>query len=447
MNLVNKAKEFAVNAHRRIGHRRKYTRLPYATHLDNVATLVASVTDNSETIAAAWLHDVVEDTPATLDDVEREFGSEVALMVESLTDVSRLDDGNRAKRKEMDRQHIASAAAQAKTVKLADLIDNCQDICKNDERFAKQYLKEMAHLLDVLKEGDPELFRQAKETYEECAQKIGMFTDREDITEDYRRGMMGSWRIPPHLVRAFADTFIAQDIAEPLRSFDREKNCSEVRIIMEEQYLDVVLIRDNGLVRGYLCRNDLTDSPCSEHIRQFRPAQVLEGEASITAVIHSLTLHEHVFISVLGEVSGYISRQCVNKPVARMWLFGMITMIEMELTRLIEDHFPQESWIPLVSESRREKADQLKVERERRNQHCTLLECLQLSDKGQILIENPTILKMFGFKSKRLAKRNIKEFESLRNNLAHAQDIATHDWAAIARISSRIAEASYFRKG
>ena len=130
-----------------------------------------------------------------------------------------------------------------------------------------------------------------------------------------------------------------------------------------------------------------------------------------------------------------------------MWLFGMITMTEIELAQLIEEHFPRESWIPLVSEGRMEKARALQLERERRNQHGTLLECLQLSDKGQILIENPTILKLFDFKSKRLAKRNIKEFESLRNNLAHAQDIATHDWAAIARISSRIAEASYFRKG
>ena len=40
-----------------------------------------------------------------------------------------------------------------------------------------------------------------------------------------------------------------------------------------------------------------------------------------------------------------------------------------------------------------------------------------------------------------------KQRDTNRNNLAHAQDIATHDWAAIARISSRIAEASFFRKG
>jgi hypothetical protein len=48
-------------------------------HLKAVADLVAGVTDDPEMIAAAWLYDVVEDTPITLDDVAREFGGAVRL--------------------------------------------------------------------------------------------------------------------------------------------------------------------------------------------------------------------------------------------------------------------------------------------------------------------------------------------------------------------------------
>ena len=152
-DMEERAREFAVNAHTRIGHLRKYHKLPYATHLHNVAALVASVTDDPETLAAAWLHDVVEDTPATLEDVEKSFGRSIASLVESLTDVSRPRDGNRSVRKELDRRHLAKANRQAKTIKLADLIDNCRDICQNDARFAQVYLAEhrLLHIWAAIK--------------------------------------------------------------------------------------------------------------------------------------------------------------------------------------------------------------------------------------------------------------------------------------------------------
>ena len=88
--LIEKARQFATQAHRRIDHRRKYSKQPYEVHLKSVAELVSGVTDDAEMIAAAWLHDTVEDTTATLEDIAREFGAEVAALVSDLTDVSRL---------------------------------------------------------------------------------------------------------------------------------------------------------------------------------------------------------------------------------------------------------------------------------------------------------------------------------------------------------------------
>ena len=84
MELVERAREYAINAHKRIDHRRKYTQHPYSVHLAAVAKLVNSVTDDPEIIAAAWLQDVVEDTTATLYDIEVEFGKGVAALVEDL---------------------------------------------------------------------------------------------------------------------------------------------------------------------------------------------------------------------------------------------------------------------------------------------------------------------------------------------------------------------------
>ncbi len=119
-----------------------------------------------------------------------------------------------------------------------------------------------------------------------------------------------------------------------------------------------------------------------------------------------------------------------------------MTMIEMTLVNLIQERFPNGAWIRHVSEGRLQKARDIQKERQRRNLYCDLIDCLQLPDKAQILVEDPVAMERLGMRSKRAAKRVIKELESLRNHLAHAQDIVRHDWPQIARLSMRIDEIS-----
>ncbi|MDA8142023.1 MAG: HD domain-containing protein, partial [Desulfobacteraceae bacterium] len=64
-DLIRKARQYATEAHQGIDHFRKYTHQPYQVHLQAVAKLVAQFSDDPKMIAAAWLHDVVEDTSAT----------------------------------------------------------------------------------------------------------------------------------------------------------------------------------------------------------------------------------------------------------------------------------------------------------------------------------------------------------------------------------------------
>lgn len=439
-DLVQRAARYATQAHRRIDHRRKYSGQPYQVHLEAVATLVASVTDDPETIAAAWLHDTVEDTPATLEDIEAEFGPAVAELVEELTDISRPGDGNRAQRKELDRRHLALASPRAKTVKLADLIDNCRDIVGHDPGFARIYLGEMQALLPVLKAGDPELYRQALQVHQEGRTGLGLAAEHaeEPPLSPIERSFPGT--ASPHFRQMFTELFRAMDIADPLLSFDLESACAEVRRMLELQRQEIATIRIKGRVQGYVRREELEEGDCSEPLRHFTVDQVVPGESTLVDVIHVLTRHDYCFVSLLGDVVGVIERDDINKPMVRMWLFGIITIVENGLTQLIERSFPGDAWTELVSEGRLEKARGIQAERQRRRQHCGLIDCLQLSDKGQILANHPPALAIMGFKSKKAARRVMKELESLRNHLAHAQDIVTHDWAQIARMSQRLDE-------
>ena len=163
MTLVEKARAFATAAHAAVGQLRKYTFEPYIVHPAEVAALVSTVPGHTpEMVAAAWLHDTVEDTGVTSELIRSEFGDEVATLVGWLTDVSRPDHGNRAARKAVDRAHTAAAPAEAQTIKLADLIANTRSIMQHDEKFAVTYLAEKRMLLEVMTKGDPGLMAQAR---------------------------------------------------------------------------------------------------------------------------------------------------------------------------------------------------------------------------------------------------------------------------------------------
>jgi hypothetical protein len=177
---------------------------------------------------------------------------------------------------------------------------------------------------------------------------------------------------------------------------------------------------------------------CADFIRDFAKDQVLSGSATFSDVIHVLTRHDYCFVTILGNVGGVISRDDINKPMMRMWLFGIVTMLEMGLVQLIQERFPGDNWIENLSEGRLQKARDIQTERQRRNVNCDLMDCLQLSDKAQILVDDPVAMERIGMKSKKVAKRTIKSLESLRNHLAHAQDIVQHDWPQITRLSMRL---------
>jgi len=107
-------------------------------------------------IAAAWLHDVVENTACTPDDLRMEFGDIVATYVDWLTDPSK--DGD-AGAKEHTR--LASAPLEAKTIKLADLVDNCGTVLRYQPEIADEYLADKEQVILLVADGDGPLHEKA----------------------------------------------------------------------------------------------------------------------------------------------------------------------------------------------------------------------------------------------------------------------------------------------
>jgi len=237
----------------------------------------------------------------------------------------------------------------------------------------------------------------------------------------------------------FFEGFTAMDIAEPLISFDSEADAPTVQKFMIEKDFDLVGIRVDGLVKGYVKRNDLRDGICEDYIHEF----ILEDDlvpdtANLADVVRSLSINKQCFVMILNQVSAIITLQDLEKPPMRMFLFGLITISEMMMTEIIRRRYHDGSWQNFLSKQRLEKARDLQEERLRRGQKLNLIDCLQYSDKGWILSYDEDIRKALGQESRSAARKAIKELETLRNNLAHIQEVIPTGWKRLVIVCSRM---------
>lgn len=157
--LIAVARTLAAEAHE--GQKRKYSGEPYIVHPRRVADKIQAHGFRPEMVAAAWLHDVVEDCDVDLGYIYGLFGADVGNLVMWLTNRSKGVSANRATRKAIDLEVLRHAPPDVQAIKYADLIDNTADIVKFDRKFAQVYMTEKKALLQGMRGGDWSLWREA----------------------------------------------------------------------------------------------------------------------------------------------------------------------------------------------------------------------------------------------------------------------------------------------
>jgi guanosine-3',5'-bis(diphosphate) 3'-pyrophosphohydrolase len=171
--VLEKIKDFADRAHGK--QTRRYSADRYIVHPVRVMEICRQHTNDLAILAAAILHDVLEDTDVKKDEME-EFLSEVMeatqaqrtlKFVVELTDVyvkKNYPEWNRRKRKSREADRLEKVSSEAQTIKYADIIDNSGEIASHDPDFAQLYLEEATVLLDKMTKGNKKLRALALET-------------------------------------------------------------------------------------------------------------------------------------------------------------------------------------------------------------------------------------------------------------------------------------------
>jgi guanosine-3',5'-bis(diphosphate) 3'-pyrophosphohydrolase len=161
MQIVENAKEIAIKAH--AGVKRKWIKtreypdgVPYITHPERlvaaVSKLQTSDSDKEIMMAAAWLHDVLEDTDTPHDLIIEKCGIEVYYLVYQLTNPSKnlRSKDNRDLRKKLDRLHLMDVSWRAKLIKIIDRTDNLNEAAPAPNNWKAKYIMESRLLLPIL---------------------------------------------------------------------------------------------------------------------------------------------------------------------------------------------------------------------------------------------------------------------------------------------------------
>ena len=175
--LILKAFHFAAEKHN--DQRRKDTKAsPYINHLIGVAETLWSVGDVRDVnlLVAAILHDTIEDTDATADEIKSQFGEEVLSLVLEVTDDKNLP---KQTRKQLQVEHAPHKSKKAKLLKIADKINNIRDIIKSPPESwslerRQEYLLWSEKVVAGLRGGSPKLEGQYDELLAEGKRLTGL---------------------------------------------------------------------------------------------------------------------------------------------------------------------------------------------------------------------------------------------------------------------------------
>ncbi len=216
----------------------------------------------------------------------------------------------------------------------------------------------------------------------------------------------------------------ARAIMEPLQSCPAGSLAIEMTRILRQKGFDVAGVRETheGPVIGYVSKESLQNGVVRDHLRMLTTDLLVSDATPLPSLLSVLKSRERAFVLVRSEVTGIVTRADLNKPPVRVYLFGLVSLLEMHLTFWVRAYYPDDSWKQCLATRRLEKAEQLLSDRRARKQDTGLINCLQFCDKRDLVLARQELLDSLEIGAAPGTRAFLKRAEDLRNGLAHSQE-------------------------
>ena len=168
----------------------------------------------------------------------------------------------------------------------------------------------------------------------------------------------------------------------------------------------------------------------TNNIRPLCDSEVISESTPILDVIEILCSKEQVFVKVKRNITHLVTRSDLDTIPVRIWLYGMISLFEVELkAKIIRELI---NWEDLLPSARLEKAKELYLLKKSKNEEINMLGCTQLVDLGTIIFKSWEHFQTFfpSDLSKNTIRSSFSEINFLRDTLAHGQKLQ-QEWPEI----------------
>ncbi|MRT91955.1 CBS domain-containing protein [Ancylomarina sp. 16SWW S1-10-2] len=221
----------------------------------------------------------------------------------------------------------------------------------------------------------------------------------------------------------FIDNITTRHIYEPLLSCRPEHEVCYVKHELKCKEFDTAgVIDDNNNLIGYVIREELDDGYIQDYINNIGTEKLISDSTPIAELLNILLENEFIFVIDGSKIEGIVTRADINKPIIRIYLFGILSLFELHLNYWINYYYEtEEEWGKILKPKRVEEAEMVFSKRKGNNDELSLLECLQISDKKVILKESEGFRANFNLSKSKIEKL-ISNNEKIRNELAHSQN-------------------------
>lgn len=225
----------------------------------------------------------------------------------------------------------------------------------------------------------------------------------------------------------FEERITADTVAEEFEVWDGSVAAEQAREELVRREFDIVGIHEGSQCIGYARREDLTSGRLVDHVRPLTDLTVVKADSGLRHAVEKVFAERRVIVRPDEGPLGIVTRGDMNKAPVRMWLFSLVTLLEMQMLRVIRSMPQAETFCQSrLPPKRLNEVLRMFETRIRTNSETDLLDCLQFGDKVTLLehaSQDANRVKTMGFSFSATEIKGLREVEKLRNDVAHGNDL------------------------
>jgi hypothetical protein len=243
----------------------------------------------------------------------------------------------------------------------------------------------------------------------------------------------GNWVSPGHANSAFARIIARLEagltaalLASPLQRRHANDEAVVVRNWMDDRAFSQVLVENGSdTAHRYVTRQRLQSASAGQtleaHAESVPADALISHDTSIRRLLPMLAIRPFYFTLRHNRIEGIVELSDIDKPPTRLFLFAHVAELESRMASLIEQHHANDGWLGFVSPARQKKNNDLFDRKRSRDFQTTRLNCTQLCDKRDVMLDSPSLRSRLTGGSKSQWNERFMAIQDLRDNIAHAE--------------------------